>query len=114
MSSVGERFAPSLGATASFAACAARASVVQTLPVMTAAAPMTAFRTIKLRRSILAGRFSAGRFSTVGNSGKMSWFLSVEDGVLMMVLVAGLMNLRLRPLLFIDIRLLKNSVRPER
>src|SRR6185503_12943011 len=47
----GESLAPILGAVASFAACWARASGVHALPVITAAAPMTALRMRKDRRS---------------------------------------------------------------
>src|SRR5439155_2386367 len=47
--------APNLGLAASFSACAARASFVQIFPVITAAAPMTALRMMKVRRSMLAG-----------------------------------------------------------
>jgi hypothetical protein len=42
-------------AAASFAACWARASGVQTFPVITAAAPMTALRMMKARRLIFDG-----------------------------------------------------------
>src|SRR5258707_4233400 len=49
-------------AAASFAACCARASSVQTDPVIAAAAPITALRMMNVRRSIFSGRFdSAGR-----------------------------------------------------
>ena len=51
---------------ASLAACAARASLVQVVPVMTAAAPITAFRIRKVRRSIFSGGVDA--FSGVGVS----------------------------------------------
>src|SRR5436305_11484927 len=51
----GERVAPSLGAAASLAACCARASGVHVLPVITAAAPMTAFLIKNERRSNPAG-----------------------------------------------------------
>src|SRR5262245_60599689 len=47
--------APSLGPSASFLACWARASGVQVLPVITAAAPMTALRIRNFRRSTPAG-----------------------------------------------------------
>src|SRR5205809_2046452 len=43
----GERAPPILGAPASFAAWAARASGVQVLPVITAAAPIAALRMMK-------------------------------------------------------------------
>src|SRR4030095_7474252 len=58
---------------ASLAACWARASVVQTVPVIAAAAPITALRMRKVRRSIFSGRFSSAE-----NSGNRLSFLS-ED-----------------------------------
>src|SRR6516225_3364166 len=63
-------------AAASFAACWARASVVQTVPVIAAAAPITAFRMRKVRRSIFSGRLNS-----LERSGNGLSFLS-EDFVL--------------------------------
>src|SRR6185503_10443070 len=51
----GESLEPILGSAASFSACWARASGVQALPVITAAAPMTALRMRNDRRSTPAG-----------------------------------------------------------
>src|SRR4029079_14606730 len=55
---------PTLTPDDSFAACCARASGVQTFPVITAAAPMTALRMRKDRRSIPCGITGSS-----GNSG---------------------------------------------
>src|SRR6516225_3592733 len=68
-----------LFAAASFAACAARASLVQIVPVIAAAAPITAFRMRNVRRSMFSGRFSSAE-----NSGNGLSFLS-DDFVLITV-----------------------------
>jgi hypothetical protein len=58
-------------AAASFAACWARASGVIVLPVITIAAPMTAFRMRKARRLMLGGLTGSA-----GNAGEgESWLL---------------------------------------
>src|SRR5262245_61329355 len=67
---------------ASFAACAARPSLVQTAPVIAAAAPITALRMRNVRRSMFSGRFSSEE-----NSGNGLSFLS--DDFLLMVVVLG-------------------------
>src|SRR4051812_323840 len=66
-------------AAASLVACFARASCVQTVPVIAAAAPITALRMIKVRRSMLEDGVESA-----GNAGNNSSFLS-EDGVFMVV-----------------------------
>ena len=63
----------------SFAAWAERASRVQVVPVITAAAPITAFRMRNVRRSMVAGRFGSA-----GGSGNNPSLL-VECGVLMIL-----------------------------
>src|SRR5215471_10597864 len=68
-----------LFAAASFAACAARASLVQIVPVIAAAAPITALRMRKVRRSMLSGTFSS-----VENSGN-GLSLLAEDFLLIVV-----------------------------
>src|SRR6186997_2107346 len=84
----GESLEPILGAAASLAACWARASGVQALPVITAAAPMTLLRMMKDRRSMPAGTsVSAG---TAGN-GVHSWGFDFE---FIMVLCFGLTALQ--------------------
>src|SRR6185436_14189915 len=74
----GERLEPSLGSPASLAACAARASGVQVLAVITAAAPMTALRMRNDRRSMPAGRSSVE--DAAGGT-----MLSLESGFVFMV-----------------------------
>src|SRR6516225_2662133 len=64
-SSSGDMVAPSLGLSASFAACWARASGVQVVPVIAAAAPMTALRMRNARRSMPVGMMDS---SGGGNS----------------------------------------------
>src|SRR5689334_22973403 len=76
---------------ASFAACAARASIVQTVPVIAAAAPITAFRMRNVRRSMFSGSSNS-----LEKSGNELSFLS-EDFLLIMVCwfgvgVSGLVN----------------------
>src|SRR2546423_3933227 len=71
-----------LFAAASLAACCARASIVQTVPVIAAAAPITALRMRNVRRSIFSGRFDSA-----GNSGNRG-SLFVED-VSLIVVPAG-------------------------
>src|SRR4029077_2384221 len=70
-----------LFSAASLAACWARASAVQTVPVIAAAAPITAFRMRTVRRSIFSGRFSSAE-----NSGN-TLSLSSEDFLLIVVVV---------------------------
>src|ERR1041384_2041195 len=65
-------------AAASFAACAARASGVQIVPVIAAAAPITAWRIRNARRSIFSGRFDSAANS--GNTLSLS-----DDGLLIVV-----------------------------
>src|SRR6187402_710658 len=71
----GESLEPNLGSPASLAAWAARASGVQVLAVITAAAPMTALRTRNDLRSIPSGRFAVA--GTSGASGVSLEFGSV-------------------------------------
>jgi hypothetical protein len=61
-------------AAASLAACWARACGVQTVPVIAAAAPITALRMMNVRRSMLSGRFDS-----LHNSGNILSFLSEDD-----------------------------------
>src|SRR3954452_9490328 len=68
-SRLGERSPPSLCSPASLAALAARDSGVQVLPVITAAAPMTALRTMKDRRLISEG--IAGSSGNAGGSASL-------------------------------------------
>src|ERR1700757_3899254 len=71
-----------LFSAASLAACAARASSVQTDPVIAAAAPITALRMMNVRRSIFSGRFYSA-----DSPGNMSSLLA-ED-FLLIVVIAG-------------------------
>jgi hypothetical protein len=77
---------PAAGFVASFAACAARASFVQTRPVITAAAPMTALRIMNVRRSM----YEPG-FDVSGNSGNNSVSLS-SDGFMVWALGFGFLK----------------------
>src|SRR6185312_10193605 len=52
----GDNSPPSFGAAASLVACCARASIAQVVPVIAAAAPITAWRIRKVRRSTSSGR----------------------------------------------------------
>jgi hypothetical protein len=64
---------------ASFAACAARASGVQVVPVITAAAPMTALRMRNVRRSM------PGEFSVAAGAAGMLGVVSGLGCVLMVI-----------------------------
>src|SRR4029434_11204652 len=78
----GDNLAPNFGAPASFSACAARASGVQARAVITAAAPMTALRMRKDRRSMFEESADASGKAGDGVSflGEVFiWCLQAED-----------------------------------